>query len=433
MFGNKVLQAISNTGTGTYQLNSTGVGAWKSWRSQFATGTQVFYFATREDGSVWEFGRGTLTYGTPDILTRTLVSSSTGALIDWVSGDGTVYVMSTPVAAALEGRWDSGNSFFVPAHRRSWAAVGAANKTVALADAAGRFSFDNSAAARSVVLPAISTVPVGFNIEVRGLSAAYALTLTPNGSEVIDAAAGGASLTVPGRYPLLIASDGSQWRTDYDYSSMRAIRMQSFTSSGTYTPDANMICCTIECWGGGGAGGAAYSSAGSQYGGGGGGGGGYARKAATRATVGASQAITIGAGGAGAAGPGGNGGTTSCGSLCSAGGGAGGGHSTSTAQGGGGGAGLVGDILGRGSPGGAPFYGSNVVSARGGTGGSTLVGSGGAAEANATAGRVGGGGAAAGYGAGGAGATSWETGTVAWWAGGNGTAGLVVVTEYCTA
>lgn len=223
MFANKTLQSITNTGTGTYQFNSTGVGAWKSWRSQFATGTEVLYFATREDGQVWEFGRGTLTHATPDTMTRTLILSSTGSLIDWVPGDGTVYVMSAPMAQALEGRWDSSGGFFVPAFRRSWSAVGAGNKSVSTSDAAGRFSLDNSAAARTVTLPAISSVPVGFNIEVRGLSMAYSVTITPNGSEVIDHLSGGGSLSIPGRCPVVIFSDGSQWRTDYDHSAMHRV------------------------------------------------------------------------------------------------------------------------------------------------------------------------------------------------------------------
>lgn len=230
MFGNKVLQAITSTGTGTYQLNSTGVGAWKSWRSAFATGSEVFYFATREDGSVWEYGRGTLTYGTPDTMSRTLVTSSTGSLIDWASADGTVYVMSVPMAQAMEGRWDSGGGFFVPAMKRPYTAVGAAGKTVALSDAAGRFSLDNSAAARTVTLPAISAVPVGFNVEVFGLSQAYYLNIAPNGTNVIDYGSGGQTLPLPGKVPVLIWSDGSQWRTNFDYSAMHVM--------GIATPNA---------------------------------------------------------------------------------------------------------------------------------------------------------------------------------------------------
>lgn len=223
MFANKVLQTITNTGTGAYQLNSTGTGAWKTFRSQFATAAQVAYYAENADGTVWEYGYGTLTYGTPDQISRTYILSSTGSLIDWTSADGTVYVMSVPWSQAIEGRWDASNSMFAPAGRKPYTAVGAGNKTVTAADAGGSFSLDTSAAARTVTLPAISAVTMGFNIEVRGLSHTNGLTLTPSGTDVIDHGSAGASLSVPGRYPLLIRSDGTQWRTDFDYSSPHTI------------------------------------------------------------------------------------------------------------------------------------------------------------------------------------------------------------------
>lgn len=221
MLANKALQAITNTGTGTFQLNSTGTGSWKSWRSQKATGAQVFYYAENADGTVWEFGYGTLTHATPDTITRNYLLSSTGALIDWVTADGTVYVMSVPFAQAMEGRYDATGGLFVPASRKSYTAVGAANKTVSAntwADAGGRFSLDNSAAARSVTLPAISAVSVGFNVEVFGLSQANVINIVPNGSDVIDYGTGGQTLPLPGKVPITIWSDGSQWRTDFDYS-----------------------------------------------------------------------------------------------------------------------------------------------------------------------------------------------------------------------
>ena len=230
MFANKVLQAITSTGTGSYQLNSTSTGGWKTWRSQFATAAQVAYYAENSDGTVWEFGYGTLTYGTPDQISRTLILSSTGALIDWTSGDGTVYVMSVPLAQAMEGRWDATASMFVAAGRRPYTAVGATNKTVTTADAGGRFSLDTSAAARTVTLPAISAVTVGFNVEIVGLSATYDLNITPVGSDTVDGGTGGATLVVPGNFHLYIYSDGSGWRTNY-----RANATQSQANNSTKT------------------------------------------------------------------------------------------------------------------------------------------------------------------------------------------------------
>ena len=215
MFGNKVLQAITNVGTGAFQLNTTGTGSWNTWRSQFASGKQVAYYAENAAGTVWEYGYGVLTYGTPDQITRTVQGSSTGSIIDWASADGTVYVMSVPLAQALEGRWDATTGMFVSADRKSWVAVGAANKNVSADDAGGRFSFDTSAAARNVLLPAISAVTMGFNIEVWGLSASNPLILDPAGTDAIDATAGGTNVALPGNCNAVIFSDGTQWRTLY--------------------------------------------------------------------------------------------------------------------------------------------------------------------------------------------------------------------------
>lgn len=113
-----------------------------------------------------------------------------------------------------------------------------------------------------------------------------------------------------------------------------------FTSSGTYTPTPNMQYCIVEVvGGGGGSGGVDAIPAGIVEQGNrqaiscSGGGGGYARKTFDAATIGVSQAVTIGAGGtAGAAGNnvGGTGGTTSFGALLSATGGGGGSGGTRT-------------------------------------------------------------------------------------------------------
>ncbi len=103
------------------------------------------------------------------------------------------------------------------------------------------------------------------------------------------------------------------------------VATQVFTSSGTYTPTAGMQFCIIECVGGGGGGGGVSGTASQYYIGGGGGAGAYSRKLATAATVGASQAVTVGAAGAGGVGAanGAAGTTTNVGGICSAGGGGG--------------------------------------------------------------------------------------------------------------
>jgi hypothetical protein len=103
---------------------------------------------------------------------------------------------------------------------------------------------------------------------------------------------------------------------------------QVFTTTGTYTPTTGMAWCQIEVVGGGGGGAGCPASVGiSSPVGGGGGAGGYARKIVSAATIGVSQAVTIGAGGAGGAAglnAGNSGTTTSVGAIVSATGGVGG-------------------------------------------------------------------------------------------------------------
>lgn len=208
------------------------------------------------------------------------------------------------------------------------------------------------------------------------------------------------------------------------------IRMQTFSVSGTYTPNAKMVYCIMKAWGaGGGSGGSPDPGAGST-GAAGGGAGGFSLQVASLATIGASQVITIGAGGtAGAAGsnPGGNGGDTSIGALCIAKGGSGGPHPVSVGitLGGVGGIAGTGAITGTGMSGGAGVgMAAGTGQGFGGQGGSTLVGGGGrstAPNSNGIAGQGFGSGASGACAAGGLGAP----------AGAVGGGGFVSVIEFC--
>ncbi len=214
-----------------------------------------------------------------------------------------------------------------------------------------------------------------------------------------------------------------------------SINIQTFTSTGTYTPTAGMLYCIMEVVGGGGGGGAttattaAHASAA-----GGGGGGGYARKFATAATVGASQTVTIGAAGAAGAisgGTGGTGGTTSVGTICVATGGTGGQGGTNDAfdtafLGGAGGAGSTGDILITGGGGGAGS-GSVAFAGVGGFGGSSFFGGG--IQSTVTSGGGATGPNGSNYGSGGGGGATGGGGNTAA-AGGEGAKGVVLITEY---
>lgn len=208
-------------------------------------------------------------------------------------------------------------------------------------------------------------------------------------------------------------------------SLVRTVKIQTFTAGGTYTPSAGILYATIECWGGGGAGGGVPST--SLPAGGGGGSGAYSRKTVTAATIGASKAVTIGAGGTGGAGTGGTGGDTSVGSLCIAKGGfggVGGAASTVVAGGlGGSGASGTGDITASGAPGLIGQGASSASEFSGAGGNSTLGGAGGGLPLGTyAAGNAG----AANTGSGGGGALANGTGAN----GGAGGSGFVVITEY---
>ncbi len=216
-------------------------------------------------------------------------------------------------------------------------------------------------------------------------------------------------------------------------SSSFTVNIQTFTYTGgvqTYTPTSGMTYAEITCLGVGGAGGGAAIASSKCSGGSGGGAGEYAIGMFSAASIGASQAVTIGAAGIGNSGAtGGNGGNTSVGSLISAYGGSGGITYAATAS-------SYNVIAGAGGTGGSGgnfrtpgMVGSNAFCmpiassfSLGGTGANSQYGSGGQNSYQAT------GGAALGYGSGGGGTAN--TGGGSAYTGGAGTAGIVVIREY---
>lgn len=207
---------------------------------------------------------------------------------------------------------------------------------------------------------------------------------------------------------------------------------QIFTANGTYTPTVLMKYCIVECLGGGAAAGGSTATAAGQFSAGAGGGGGeYAVGVFSAATIGVSQAVTIGAGGVGVVGlAGGDGGNTSLGALISAFGGLGGGigpgasanfHSDA-GDGGTGGAGGDYRTQGRRGQNGYGVFASSIRIS--GTGADSQLGAGGRARTLTNNP----GEAATGYGAAGGGAIS-DAGAIAK-IGGAGTPGIVIITEY---
>jgi hypothetical protein len=96
--GDRVQETTTTTGTGSLTLAGATVGH-LSFDDEIGEATEcVYLIELASDPSVWEISKGTLTGTT---LTRTLVKSSTGSLIDWAAG--TKHVSQVLDATTLNG------------------------------------------------------------------------------------------------------------------------------------------------------------------------------------------------------------------------------------------------------------------------------------------------------------------------------------------
>lgn len=268
------------------------------------------------------------------------------------------------------------------------------------------------------------------------------LTLTPNGTGKVSISGAYTLPSSDGTSNQVLQSDGISTLTFATATiPISQINIQIFTASGTCTFTVGMKYCFVEIVGGGAGGGACQATSSTECSnGGGGGGGGYCKALYTAATVGASQAVTVGAAGAGGnGGASGAGGTSTFGSFLTATGGG------SVAQGlagaqaicqgsdGGVGSGATAFINATGIPG-EPGYGvknlaNSIAYNQAGAGGGSKIGSGGDEIVSAPTGTLTiNGNNATGFGAGGGGAIA-GTSSIAG-IGGNGFAGIIIVTEY---
>jgi hypothetical protein len=153
--------------------------------------------------------------------------------------------------------------------------------------------------------------------------------------------------------PAIEAYYGGTWNALGAATAINTVNVQTFPSSGTYTPTTGTVYAKIDCWGGAGGGGGTSNVTGATYSGAGGGAGGHSADLASAAQIGSSQTVTVGAagnGGAAGANNGSSGGNSSVGTHCTANGGSGGG--------GGGGNGVAPGI---GGAGGGPGAGTNNI------------------------------------------------------------------------
>ncbi len=216
-----------------------------------------------------------------------------------------------------------------------------------------------------------------------------------------------------------------------------SLNVQTFTSAGTYTPTSGMLYCKIEVLGNGGGGaGVPLTSVGNFVGGGGGGAGEYQSGVFSATTIGASKSVTFGATGTGGVAGQNNGtagGTVAVTGVISAAGGSGGisvaqsSTSTAAAGGAGGTGGSGGSVITPGTAGGFSVTSFTGVFLFSGQGASSQYGSGGQGLVAVAAGNN-----AGGYGAGGGGALN-NASQAAGKAGGNGSTGIVIITEYVIA
>lgn len=151
---------------------------------------------------------------------------------------------------------------------------------------------------------------------------------------IVGGANGALSGVAPGTSGHILTSNGPSANPSYQAvpSLDLSVNIQTFTSSGTYTPSAQCCWLQVELWGAGGAsGGLVASSPSLATRAGGGGAGGYSSKIFCRTDITSTVNVTIGAGGTASAGAQGtDGGVSSFGAYLTVTGGMGGNVSVAT-------------------------------------------------------------------------------------------------------
>lgn len=99
VLADRVFETSTSTGTGSFNLAGSTTG-FRTFVAGVGTGNTCNYEIN--NGTDWEIGIGTITAGTPDVLSRDTVtaSSNAGAKVNWGSGTKNVFL---PLIAANTG------------------------------------------------------------------------------------------------------------------------------------------------------------------------------------------------------------------------------------------------------------------------------------------------------------------------------------------
>lgn len=191
----RVQQPTTTTGTSAYSL-SPAASNYRNFRAQYANGHLVPYLAT--DGTAnYEVGVGLLAWGSPDTITRrTILESSNGnAAVNWAAGSKNL------IAFELAG---SASGYAVPF---------GSYMTLDLSSWGTSYVFEGNAAS-VVTLPALNTVPPGYSVSFKNTFAEtdFLLTISPSGSDQIEALGAGVAWKCPPGGGASFASDGTVWR-----------------------------------------------------------------------------------------------------------------------------------------------------------------------------------------------------------------------------
>jgi hypothetical protein len=239
-------QSTDTAGTGTIVLNAAASNA-RSFAAAFgASSRRVIYMIGWQTG--FEMGLGDFNGGTPGSLTRAtvLLSSNSNALVALPAGTKDVFAVFEPAAREVV-------SF-------------SATATLALADL-GNAAIFTGASAATLNLPAIATAPIGAGWLVLN-SGTAALTIDPNGAELVN---GAATLVLQPGQSAQVLREASAWRAAVmmgptvtgnlsvsgEVQSTGPIRIQAGTAllpgitptgdpdTGLYAPGANILAVSL--------------------------------------------------------------------------------------------------------------------------------------------------------------------------------------------